>query len=740
MRWWKERHRTRIQTLAAVGLSVLVALIPGSILGMGGVSNEARASLPTGPGSMAVGLAGSLANQTVGGMQDPGSSAPTWAEEVSSRYHPSNRLTPGLAYDAAAGYAVLYGGWNTQLNTTPVNTSQRVYPLDVKQCMNDTWIYRGGEWTNLSIGGMPTSCEPAMAYDPVLQEVVAYFTFVNETWTFSQGRWVELQNLSNPYVCSPASEYGVCNNNLTGTNTGIFRGLASMTYDPALRTVLLATSTVLITSIPGKTFKDTLETWELGSTGWMPLNVSPYWIGQELNDFRNPEFSSPLTYDWLDGYATLTFKTYPLVVNATPPRMQLWVATFDGTNWTKATRFPMSFQYNNYYMFAQSVYDPAVGSTLFLLGEHYMGQYPYAWITNQMWEYRNGSLQNVTSESPPPPSTFLSSTTFDGADGYLLMFGGYANDTQGNYIVSNETWILGRPMSLEVRDSVQPGMVCPVTEAGCPAGTDSARVNISISAVPYGTGTESESQIGQSIRGPLYWAPELSMTFVGWGSIAPAPNLDPQVRCLNESGGQMGCPTDPARSPGPGPPVLRWNWSEDPSMLVAGFTMGDQWVIQFNVVALGPPFGVVPVDSCITSSCLAGGSGPLGRLYSHVGYGQWENGTRIRHSLPLMELGVLSPDGGSAPAPNPPPPPPTPIGVPVHTPTPSPTPVAPLQSLLTPTSGASGISVTPIVAGILVAAGTRAAIENRSRSMRVAVEIRRGTRPRDKQTPFRGLR
>lgn len=268
---------------------------------------------------------------------------------------------------------------------------------------------------------------------------------------------------------------------------------------------------------------------------------------------------------------------------------------------------------------------------------------------------------------------------------------------------------------------------------------DAAR-DVLISDVHSGTRTEFESLVGQSSRGPGCWAPELSMTFVGWGSIAPAPNLDPQVRCLNQSGGQMGCPTDPARSPGPGPPVLRWNWSEDPSMLVAGFTMGDQWVIQFNVVALGPPFGVVPVDSCITSSCLAGGSGPLGRLYSHVGYGQWENGTRIRHSLPLTELGVLSPDGGSAPAPNPPPPPPAPIGVPVHTPTPSPTPVAPLQSLLTPTSGASGISVTPIVAGILVAAGTRAAIESRSRSLRVAVKIRRGTMAGDTQTPFRGLR
>ncbi len=731
MRWLRELHRTRILTLAAVGLSVLAALIPGSILGMGGVSKAVPASLPPNPSSVTEGSAGSPANRTLGGLQDSGSSTPTWVEEVSSRYHPSNRFTPGLTYDAAAGYVVLYGGWNIEDSTSPVNTSQSVYPFVVKQCLNDTWIYRAGEWTNLSIGGMPPSCEPAMAYDPVLQEVVAYFTYVNETWTFSQGRWVELQNLSNPYVCNSAPPYGVCNNNQSGTNTGLLRGLASMTYDPALRTVVLVTS-----GTPRG--QNILETWEFGSTGWLPLNGSPYWNNGV--DWAWPELSSPLTYDWLDGYATLTLETFPRVVGGAPLRMKLWVATSDGTNWTEATAFPMTFQFDNYFMFVQSVYDPALGSTLFLLGEHYMGWDPPAWITDQMWEFRNGSLQNVTSESSPPPSIFLSSTTFDGADGYVLMFGGYTSDPPGNYTVSNETWILGRPMSLEVKDSVQPGMVCPVTEGGCEAGTDTARVNVSISAVPFENGTASESQIGQLIRGPVGWAPELSMTFVGWGSIAPAPNLDPQVRCLNELGGQMGCPTDPAQSPGPGPPVLRWNWSEDPSMLEAGFATGDRWTIQFNVVALGPPFGVVPVDSCITTSCLADGSGPLGRLYSNYGYGQWESGTRVRPSLPLMEVGVLSPDVGSAPAPNPPPPPPVPIGVPVHVSTPSPTPVAPLQSLLIPTVAATGTPVTPILAGILAAGGMRAAIETRSRSLRVAVKVRRGIIPVDKQIPFRGPR
>src|SRR5579875_1276010 len=175
-------------------------------------------------------------------------------------------------------------------------------------------------------------------------------------------------------------------------------------------------------------------------------------------------------------------------------------------------------------------------------------------------------------------------------------------------------------------------------------------------------------------------------------------------------------------------------------MLEAGFAIGDRWIIQFNVVALGPPFGVVPVDSCITTSCLAEGSGSLGRLYSNYGYGQWENGTRVRQSLPLMEVGVLSPDVGSAPAPNPPPPPPVPIGVPVHVPTPSPTPVAPLQSLLIPTVAATGTPVTPILAGILAAGGMRAAIETRSRSLQVAVKVRRGIIPVDKQIPSRGPR
>jgi len=710
--------------LLTVGLSVSVTLLPGSIPGIGETPKGLPGSVRAGPNSEAVGLVQSSTADRPGSGLNSSSSTPTWVEEVSSRYHPSNRFTPGLVYDATDGYVVLYGGW--------INSSNEIFAKIPAHCMNDTWTYQGGQWTNLSIRGMPPSCDPAMAYDPVLREVVAYFTFVNETWTFSHGRWAELQNLSNPYVCTYA--WGICNNQggSSVTDRGYFLAKASMTYDPAVKSVILTTFTWVKQCGVLECYD--LDTWELESIGWVLLSGIPETLVQSFPS----RLASPLTYDWTGGVATLVNVTY------SPPdglsNMKLWVATFNGTEWNRTARYIMSADQNESLLISQSVFDPTTGATLFLIGKQLNWLTPPMVLPDQMWEYRNGLLQNVTRESPPPSSTYLSSLTFDGKDGYVLMFGGLGESAQGGYTISNETWILGRPMSLEVKDSVQPGMVCPVTEGGCEAGTDTARVNVSISAVPFENGTASESQIGQLIRGPVGWAPELSMTFVGWGSIVPAPNLDPQVRCFNEVGGQMACPTDPAQSPGPGPPVLRWNWSEDPSMLEAGFAIGDRWIIQFNVVALGPPFGVVPVDSCITTSCLAEGSGSLGRLYSNYGYGQWENGTRVRQSLPLMEVGVLSPDVGSAPAPNPPPPPPVPIGVPVHVPTPSPTPVAPLQSLLIPTVAATGTPVTPILAGILAAGGMRAAIETRSRSLQVAVKVRRGIIPVDKQIPSRGPR
>ena len=57
---------------------------------------------------------------------------------VTPSYSPGTRFGGGMAYDPAAGYALLFGG----LNATTV----------VAHALNDTWAYAGGVWTNLTPG------------------------------------------------------------------------------------------------------------------------------------------------------------------------------------------------------------------------------------------------------------------------------------------------------------------------------------------------------------------------------------------------------------------------------------------------------------------------------------------------------------------------------------------------------------------------------------------------------------
>ncbi|MCI4368794.1 MAG: hypothetical protein L3K09_04445 [Thermoplasmata archaeon] len=102
----------------------------------------------------------------------------------------------GLAYDAADGYVVLFGGFDVS-----VTNGTYSHP-------SETWEYRAGSWTNVTAtAGNPPPGEfhPAMTYDAAARFVLlAAFarspsgnsTF--ETWSFSAGQWHDLTGSSGP--------------------------------------------------------------------------------------------------------------------------------------------------------------------------------------------------------------------------------------------------------------------------------------------------------------------------------------------------------------------------------------------------------------------------------------------------------------------------------------------------------------------------------------------------------------
>ena len=203
---------------------VLVAMVSLSV--WGGTVSHSHLAAPTVDergASNRVSIPGNSARAQTDGadvVPSPGAPSaqagtPTWTR-LATPQHPSARDDAAIAYDAADGYVVLFGG-GAGLGTGS-NYSAPV-------CYNDTWIFVHGVWTNLSIAGPPPTCDPAMAYDAAAGVILLYdgadvnpSVPWNETWEFVHGRWSEL-NVGNPWVI---------------TGLGV-----TVTYDTADQAVLL---------------------------------------------------------------------------------------------------------------------------------------------------------------------------------------------------------------------------------------------------------------------------------------------------------------------------------------------------------------------------------------------------------------------------------------------------------------------------------------------------------------------
>lgn len=129
----------------------------------------------------------------------------TWAWRGGSGWVPlSPSLRPpsvgfaAMAFDAADGYVVLYGGCNGFL------------------CLglnNETWELSSGEWWLVHPSTFPSARSgAAMAYDPLGRELVLFgglnssFAWQGDSWSFSAGSWNLLAPSNAP---SPRTDFGL---------------------------------------------------------------------------------------------------------------------------------------------------------------------------------------------------------------------------------------------------------------------------------------------------------------------------------------------------------------------------------------------------------------------------------------------------------------------------------------------------------------------------------------------------
>ena len=154
---------------------------------------------------------------------------------------PPGRLVEGqMAYDAATGDVVLFGGYNGSY-------------------LNDTWVYNGSTWaqvigtsgcTTACTGSPPARYRGAMAYDTANSQVVLFGgnngSDLNDTWVYNGSTWTQVIGTSG---CTTACTGGPsARDNLT------------MASDPAVGNVVLFSG--------NNGTSGTNETWVYNGTSW----------------------------------------------------------------------------------------------------------------------------------------------------------------------------------------------------------------------------------------------------------------------------------------------------------------------------------------------------------------------------------------------------------------------------------------------------------------------------------------
>jgi hypothetical protein len=595
--------------------------------------------------------------------------------EVHPPNSPPNRTQTAMGYDAADGYVVMFGGMF--VNKTNIGGGV---------CLNDTWGFIGGVWTNLTAPGPTAGCAAAMTYDAADGYILLFGGFPDnhsrtsgETWKFSHGAWTRL-NVPGPSA----------------------RGGGHMAFDDAAGYVLLWGG------IGG--FNDT---WAFSGGTWTSLGTG------------GPPTTTPdagaMAYDPAAQAVILVAEWM------SPGANQTW--EFSQGAWTR-----LSVPQTPWLLYPALAYDP-IDEVLVLIG----GQTSNVDATNETYGFSAGSWTDLAIAGPPPRAA--TTMTFDPVDGTILMFGGehccqpvplYGSGNLG------DTWeFADAPVAVSLSIVVQPGAICSTKAPECPAGGVDAQVTIAaeVVLVPPGGGSTGA---GVAVYGPFHWLDRMGVQFVPWRSIS-IDATRPVLTSCQGAGGSHACPPGSVGgSSTSGIGSIAWLWSQTPSTDV--LRLGDQWSASFYVQVNAQPAAPVPVDACVTSECLAAGASMVSGMFTDLQFAPYGNQTVEPLSYPPALVSVDPVQGAESPPPSsapPPPPGPGPALPVAPTPVPAPLPL-PLPASVALSAGGTPVSLQAAAAGLLVAGLTRAALRSEARTVRMANPLRVGRRRATPRPRIRG--
>src|SRR2546428_3265380 len=315
----------------------------------------------------------------------------SWTQRTGSK-GPSPRVFPSIAYDAADGYVVFFGGVSNF-------SSNAVY-------YHDTWKFQGGLWTNITStsgtpgygGGRPVVGTFPMAYDAADGYVVLPLgDGVGHTWAFRAGVWMDVSGSCSKTTCPS------------------FRYHSSMTYDGADQRILLFGG-VNSSATTGQSLSDT---WEFHGGVWTKIVAIVQPSGRE---------AASMAYDVADGYVVLFGGDS--IVSSSPTAYKIFGDTWKcvAGSWTNITTTSGPMPRTS----SMISYDAADGYVLLFGGSNFVSA-----TFGDTWRFSAGVWTNIpTSVSPPARDT--GAMGYDEADLYVILFGGqrYPN-------ALNDTWTWG---------------------------------------------------------------------------------------------------------------------------------------------------------------------------------------------------------------------------------------------------------------------------------------------------------
>lgn len=415
---------------------------------------------------------GSLSNQTWT------FSAGGWTQAVWPGTVPSPRMLPAFSDDPAEGGALLFGG-----------AAQTGY-------LNDTWLFRCAlGWTQLhpTVTSISPRAGASLAFDPTLGHVVLFGGFItafpsydSHSFWFVNGSWLRL-------AAAP------------GTLGG--RAEAAFAFDARDQQLLL--------------YGGYGPTAPYGPAGWLNDTWSfsgGNWTSLTFSDGVSPALVAPmLAYD-APGSTVLLMGFAGSSSSWSPPYgagslLSAW--NFSDGGWSLASGESAFAASPNNGAFGAALVSGAAGDPLlFTPGGP-------SFCSDTTFVEQNGRWQPARAEfGSGPCSPMFSAVTYDGADGYVLAFGGYS---YARGAASAETW------------SYQPGGWTNLTSSvGTPP---SARHGASMVYDPI---DQEVVLFGGNHAGPgctphappLTWLCDDTWTFAGgrWSPVATSPSGTPSSR------------------------------------------------------------------------------------------------------------------------------------------------------------------------------------------------------------------